>query len=210
MCFGYEQVAPAPELKIRFKAKFPEANNYEPAEFISGFTHPSTPIITNQSPELIQLYQWGLIPSWAKDNTIQKSTLNAKIETLTERPSFKSSITQRCLIPVNGFYEWKWLDEKGKRKEKYHITTADSEIFTFAGLWNTWINPLTNQPVHTYTILTTEADELMAEIHNTKKRMPVILKQDSERDWLLGNKEPIIDHNLIATLINPTDQISLF
>lgn len=210
MCFHSKQTASAMQLKNRFNTKFPDEVNYKSSENINGFTHPFTPIISNQSPDQIQLYQWGLIPSWSKDTSIQKSTLNAKIETLAEKPSYKSSITKRCLVLVNGFYEWKWLDEQGKHKEKYLITSADSDIYALAGLWNSWVNPLTNQMVNTYTILTTEADELMAEIHNSKKRMPVILKQEHERDWLMGNDEPILEHNLIATIIPSTDQLALF
>lgn len=92
-----------------------------------------------------------------------------------EKPSFKDSINKRCLVIVDGFYEWQWLDKVGKSKQKYLITHKQDEPFAFAGLYNDWLNPATGDIRRTYTIVTTEANELMAEIHNNKKRMPVSL-----------------------------------
>lgn len=114
MCFHSKQSKKAQELKTRFNAKFPKEENYSPKSNLNGFEHPLTPIITNEEPNEIQLYQWGLIPYWAKDTSIQNNTLNAKIETLNEKASFKSIVDQRCLVLVDGFYEWQWYDSKGK------------------------------------------------------------------------------------------------
>src|SRR5690606_7300499 len=100
----------------------------------------------------------------------------ARIETLEEKPSFRNSIKNRCLIPATNFYEWKWLDEKGKKKEKFNIGT-DEELFAFAGLYSVWNNPQNGQQMLTYTILTTEANGLMAEIHNNKKKNARCVKQ---------------------------------
>lgn len=203
MCFHSKQTKGAKELKNRFKAEFPNEGEYAPQVNLNGFEHPSTPIITNSSPDEIQLFQWGLIPHWAKDTSIQNSTLNARIETLNEKPSFESIITQRCLILADGFYEWKWHDKKGKNKEKYLISIPDNEAFAFAGLWSKWIHPINQQTINSYTIITTEANELMAEIHNSTKRMPVILNKKHERTWLNGSSEFVLENNLIATSLDP-------
>ena len=135
----------------------------------------------------------GLIPFWAKDDSIKQYTLNAKIETLNEKPAFKNSVKNRCLVIADGFYEWKWLDEKGRKKQKYLITLPDSDLFAFAGIWSEWQNKSTGEIINSYSIITTEANELMAEIHNSKKRMPVILTKKNEKDWLGG--EEINDFN---------------
>jgi len=134
----------------------------------------------------IQFYEWGLIPHWAKDDSIKKYTLNARVESLSDKPSFREAITQPCLIPATGFYEWQWMDEKGKEKQKYLIQSTSSQLFSFAGLYANWIEKNTGEIRNTFTILTTQANELMAEIHNKKKRMPIILKPDDEAAWLAG------------------------
>lgn len=201
MCYHTKQTADATKLKNRLQAEFPLENEYETNEFVNGFDHTLNPVVTNENPEEIRLYSWGLVPSWATDMKIQNSTLNAKIETLREVPSFKNILTQRCLIPVTGFYEWKHLDKKGKHLEKYLITVEDSEIFCFAGLWNKCANPETGNMIETYSIITTEANELMATIHS-KNRMPVILKPDLEMDWL-KNGTVNLNNNLKAVSLNP-------
>ena len=134
MCFHSKQTASAVQLQNRFKATLAEPDAIFQSEHYHGFEHPKTPIITNAEPELIQLYQWGLIPFWAKNDEIKKSTLNARIETITEKPSFQHVTHRKCLILLNGFYEWQWLDEKGKQKQQYLISLPDDEPFALAGL----------------------------------------------------------------------------
>jgi len=194
MCFYFKQSKDATQLKYRFKAKFEDASLFSPSELFNGFTYPQTPIITNESPEQIQLYQWGFLPNWAKDISFRKHTLNAKYETLNEKPSFKDAIHNRCLIIVDGFYEWQWLDPKGKSKQKYLITLPNNELFTLAGLWNHWTHPQTQETLKTYTIITTEANELMSQIHNSQKRMPFILTSQNEANWLQG--KDILDNEV--------------
>lgn len=190
MCFHSKQSKEAKVLEKRFKAEFNNPlSNFLVTDHINGFMFPKTPVITNKEPELIKMYNWGLIPGWAKDNTIRQYTLNAKIETVAEKPSFRNSINKRCLILADGFYEWKWLDNKGKSKEKYLITLPNDEPFAFAGIWSEWVDKSTGEIIDSYSILTTEANPLMAEIHNIKKRMPVILRQEDELKWL--EKTPI-------------------
>lgn len=185
MCYSYWLIAQAQTLEKRFDKILPLNTSFNHTTSANGFAHPKMPVIVSASDE-IQFYNWGLIPHWAKDDSIKKYTLNARIESISEKPSFRDSISQRCLIPSTGFFEWQWLDPKGKRKQKYLIQNTDESLFSFAGLYSSWVDQLTGETRKTYTILTTQANKLMAEIHNTKKRMPVILKQGDEKSWLDG------------------------
>ncbi len=186
MCFTFKLNQPKAKIEQRFKAKSDGGSIFQPFEQVSGFSYPLTPVITHKNRELIQDFYWGLIPSWSKDKSIRQYTLNAKIETLYEKPSFKPSLLQRCLIPADGFYEWQWQDSKGKNKDQYLITLNDNELFAFAGLWARWQDPVNKEELHSYTIVTTTANALMSEIHNTKQRMPVILTPENEEAWLKG------------------------
>ena len=192
MCFHSKQGKDAQTLEKRFKAKLKSNDLLVTADRFNGFTFPKTPVINNQNKQEIQLFNWGLIPSWAKDESFRASTLNARIETITELPSFKNHVKNRCLILVDGFYEWKWLDEKGKEKQQYLISLPNDEPFAFAGIYSEWTNKNTGELIQTYSIITTEANPLMAEIHNTKKRMPIILTPQNENDWLNENINPQI------------------
>ena len=184
MCFHSKQSKSVTELQNRFEATLDNPLEFQPQNHINGFAFPQTPIIIDEKPEIITHYNWGLIPAWSKDSAIQKYTLNAKIETVNEKPSFKNSVNKRCLIIANGYYEWQWLDPKGKNKQKYEIGLPKEELFAFAGLYSRWVDKNTREIKNTYTILTTEANSLLAEIHNTKKRMPIVLKQEDETKWL--------------------------
>ena len=200
MCFYTKQSKSAKELKQRFNARFDDELRYIPQDYINGFAHPYMPVITNKDTSAIQLFNWGLLPSWAKDRTIQNNTLNARLETIQEKPSFRSYVSKRCLVLANGFYEWQWLDEKGKKKQKYELSVGEDELFSFGGLWNEWVDKETGEVIPTFTILTTEANEQMARIHNSKKRMPLILTADTEMDWLNG-KEVTIGAVLTEVLV---------
>lgn len=189
MCFHSKQTKLALEVENRFNAKIEKQELFQPNNEINGFNFALHPVITDEKPTLIQHYNWGLIPSWSKDEDIKKMTLNARIETVDEKPSFRNSVTKRCLVIANGFYEWQWQDSKGKSKIKYEIGIGDEALFAFAGLYSQWVNQSTGEIKDTYTIVTTQANELMAEIHNTKMRMPIILKPEDEMKWL--SHEPI-------------------
>lgn len=122
--------------------------------------------------------RWGLIPAWAKDESIGSRMINARAETLAEKPSFKSLLRgKRCLVVADGFYEWR---TEGKSKTPMYITLQDNQPFAFAGLWDIWKAP-DGQQVQSCTIITTEPNELMATIHN---RMPAILRPGAYEDWL--------------------------
>jgi len=131
----------------------------------------------NSAREL-SLLRWGLIPSWATDPSIGFKTINARSETVTTTPSFRDAIkSQRCLIPADGFYEWK---RNGKTKQPYCFEVGTGEIFAFAGLWDRWIDAR-GQAVETCTILTTTPNTLLSDIHD---RMPVILNPAQYDCWL--------------------------
>lgn len=184
MCFHSKQSKEASEVQNRFNAKLDKPNLFKVQNNINAFDFPKTPVIIDTNPNIITHYNWGLIPSWSADDEIKKMTINARIETINEKPSFKHYINQRCLIIANGFYEWQWLDSKGKQKIKYEIGIGNDDLFAFAGLYSQWTDKSTGEIRDTYTMVTTEANELMSRIHNIKKRMPIILKPEDEKKWL--------------------------
>jgi len=187
MCFFSRQSKNATELEHRFNAKIANKQMFETAIVYNGFTYPKTPVITCNNKDIFQHFQWGLIPFWAKDDSIKQYTLNAKIETLNEKPAFKSVVNKRCLIIADGFYEWQWLDLKGKQKQKYLITLPNNDLFAFAGLWSEWSNKETGEITKSYSIVTTETNAQMSIIHNSKKRMPIILTKENEYNWLAND-----------------------
>lgn len=186
MCYRTKLNAVLKDIESTFKARFIVPESYTPMEEINGFSFMKTPVITDENQGEIEMFNWGLIPFWAKDDKIRKKTLNARIETVKEKPAYRNSANNRCLVIANGYYEWQWLDPKGKEKKKYLITPKDQEIFAFAGIYSSWKNPLNHELVNSYSILTTDANELMSEIHNSKKRMPVVLKKEDRENWLSG------------------------
>lgn len=200
MCFHSKQTKKAVELEHRFRARFDKPEAYQPSIF-NGFQFPKTPVITNNQAQHIQLLSWGLIPHWAKDKDIRKNTLNARIETIAEKPSFRNVIHQRCLVLVDGFYEWQWLDPEGKKKQKYDIGLPDGEAFALGGLWSKWVDKETGEELTTYAILTTEAKGLMAEIHNSKNRMPLIIQPGLETAWLQEEISALPETSIIATKV---------
>ena len=180
MCFHFKQS----KSKKVFKAKGFEG---EPVKGVyNGFNHPIINVVTQESPEDLQHFVWGLIPSWAKNDDIKKYTLNARYETIKTKPSFKNA--KRCLIFADGFYEWKWLDKQGQKKQKYLIELPNSKLFSFAGLYDQWIDKITGEIINSCSIVTTEAKGVMREIHNSKMRMPMIIENNQMEDWL-KNKE---------------------
>jgi putative SOS response-associated peptidase YedK len=134
-------------------------------------------VSTNQAPDAKGM-QWGLVPWWAKDQAIGNRMINARAETLIEKGAFKSLVDKRrCLIPADGFYEWR---KEGKRKVPMWFHLKSKEPFAFAGLWDVWRRP-DDSDLETFTIVTTESNELMRPVHN---RMPVILRREDEEQWL--------------------------
>lgn len=179
MCYQTKITKKKEEMARQFDARISGLDEFDPAEVIKAFDFPKTPVITDQDEHLIQLYQWGLIPFWADASWNRNYTLNARIETLDEKPSFKNITNNRCLVLVNGFYEWQHL---GSSKIKYEIG-FNNELFALAGIYDHWSD------TKTYTVVTTEAQGVMREIHNTKLRMPFALQtQEEMKAWLQGKE----------------------
>ncbi|MBY0546088.1 MAG: SOS response-associated peptidase [Candidatus Obscuribacterales bacterium] len=128
----------------------------------------------------IEMMRWGLVPYWVKDPKSSKPMINARAETLIEKASFKHCLVRRrCLIPCDGFYEWR---KEGKAKVPMFIHGAAArDLFAFAGLWDEWTNKETGEKLRSCTIITTEANRLMSSVHD---RMPVILRPSDEATWL--------------------------
>ena len=134
------------------------------------------PVIIND--DVINM-KWGLIPSWAKDNSFASKMINARSETLLEKPSFKNLVdTNRCVIISNGFYEW-----DTKTKSPYFIYSTNNKIMAFGGLYSAWINQ-SNETIYTFTIITTEPNNTLSKIHH---RMPLILNEGDDIKWINNN-----------------------
>ena len=129
----------------------------------------------------LHLFQWGLLPAWVKDPTKFSKPINARSETVAEKPSFRTALRyHRCLIPANGFYEWQRVNGSKTKKQPYFFSLQDGHPLAFAGLFEQWESPL-GEFIETCTILTTSANELVAPIHD---RMPVILAPEDYSSWL--------------------------
>ena len=176
MCFHFKQTKTENSFRSHKLGGKPLTSVY------NGFVHPKVSCITKDNPNTISNLSWGLIPEWSKTEDIKKYTLNARIETINEKPSFKNA--KRCVIFADGFYEWKWLDPKGRKKQKYLIEYPDSELFGFAGLYDQWVNKETGEILESCSIVTTVTEGIMKEIHNSKLRMPVTVSIDSISKWL--------------------------
>jgi len=142
----------------------------------------------------VDMLRWGLVPWWAKDIKVGFSNINAKAETVAEKPAFRDAFRERrCIIPADGFYEWKKLDPK--TKQPYAIVMKDRGVFGFAGLWERWKDRTTGQTVQSCTIITTTPNEVCAPLHN---RMPAILLPESYARWL--GEEPTEPPHLLGML----------
>ena len=179
MCFHAQQKQSQEAVHRRFGTEGPVATGV-----FNGFSHPQITVIVDENPRTTALHHWGLIPHWAKDRDIQRFTLNAKVETLDQKPSFRSA--KRCLVVTDGFFEWQWQDPKGKNKQKYLLTHANETLFAFAGLWDQWTDASTGEIIRSLAIVTTAAKGIMREIHNTKLRMPLTLTSETESLWMKG------------------------
>lgn len=178
------------ELEERFGATFysEDLERYNPIPNYNVAPTHRMPVITSVDPNHINIFRWGLIPFWAKDEKIGYKMINARIETILEKNSFKKAVeTRRCLVPMDGFYEWK---RDGKLKLPFRIITTDQEIFNVAGIWEKWKSP-TGEEIHSYSVITKNPTAVMEGIHD---RMPAILLPEQEQYWLdpeLSGKEAV-------------------
>ena len=160
----------------------------------------SLAVISTEEPEMLSYYRWGLIPFWAKDPSIGNKLINARAETIIEKPSFKKAFrSRRCLILSDGFFEW----DKSSEKQPYRIILQDCAPFSMAGIWDEWKNP-EGEMIHSFSIITTRANSLIEKIHD---RMPVILKREDEKKWL---GSPYEKELLDLLLPFPSDQMKTY
>ena len=204
MCFHISSNSNSQKLEKRFNLKVKNGIDINPQTHVNGFDHSFVPVITSNEPNIIQAFRWGFIPEFSKDSADAKKrmnqTLNAKGETIFSLPTFKNSvISKRCLVLVDGFYEWRSISG---RKYPYFIHLKDNDAFALGGIYNNWLNPDTGEILNTFSIITTEANPLMAKIHNSKMRMPFILPKELEKEWINSS---LIQHELVD-LIKPFDE----
>ena len=188
MCFFVAQFAKLAQIRMRYWNSFVKNRNLYKENYVSSaFAHPDLLVLSEvDNAPTLHLARWGLIPSWAKSSheaeEISNATLNARGETIFDKPSFFQSVRHsRCIIPVNGFYEWQHI---GDKKQPYYVSLKDQEIFSLAVLYSVWADSTTGAKTETFSIITVEANPLMKEIHNTKFRMPLIIFPESEREWI--------------------------
>jgi putative SOS response-associated peptidase YedK len=176
MCGRFTLTVDPEELQQRFGLSEPP-----PAELVPRYNiapSQAVAVVANTPERKLELFQWGLIPSWAKDPKIGNKLINARAETLAEKPSFRAALKRRrCLVVADGFYEWK---KNGATKTPMYVQMQDRKPFAFAGLWEVW-QPPEGDRLCTCTIITTEPNELLETIHN---RMPAILPPADYDAWL--------------------------
>lgn len=204
MCYTISISSKTKELSEKYKRHWSKEaeTQFESNFVIKSFINPLIPVIMHQAP--LDLYHWGIIPSWTKSaedaSDIRTYTYNAMSETMFDKPSFrKAAASQRCAIPVNGFFEWQHL---GKNKQPYYIYLKDDPLMTLAGLYDIWKNPKDGSEWHTCNIVTCPANPLMSEIHNSKKRMPVILDHETMELWL----NPLTSRDEVLTVCMPYER----
>jgi len=190
MCGRYTLTKPLKAIKKHFEPIILSCDHNQRYNISPGQNNPVV-TMTNSQREL-KLMRWGLIPSWIKDIKTTKPLINARSETVHQKPSFRDSFhASRCLIPVDGFLEWK---TEGVKKFPYFIFLNQKDIFSFAGIWTKGYKE--TSPIHTFSILTTQANTVLAPIH---ERMPVIIKPSDYKKWLA----PETDSSILRSLLLP-------
>jgi putative SOS response-associated peptidase YedK len=178
MCGRYKLTTAPIELEDYFEAIISNAGTIEPLLNVTpGMFMPVVAIGRDKVP-VITTFRWGLVPSWSKDPKVGYKMINARSETITEKPSFAQPFQRRrCIIPSNGFYEWK---TEGKTKTPHFVHRSDDDIMAFAGIYDRWMYP-DGKDLFTYSIITTSANERIHDIH---ERMPVVLEKSDFKAWL--------------------------
>jgi len=162
--------------------------NITPTQFVAAIREDD-----NKDRELVML-RWGLVPFWAKDPSIGNRMINARAETVAEKPSYRAAFRhRRCLVLADGFYEWR---RTGDTKTPYFISLANGEPFALAGLWESWKDKNSGDLLQTTTLITTDANDFMRPVHH---RMPVIVQSDAADEWLSGSAQESLQHVLERT-----------
>lgn len=199
MCFHYALTKEKAEIEIQLGVNWDD--EWVPVYHASGFTFLQMPVITQKTPDSIQMFDWGLIPHWVKTKAdadkLKAQTLNARSETVFEKPSFRSYIpNNRCLVIADGFFEWMDLQ---KKKYPHLVQMKDQQLFCFAGIYASWVDKTTGELINSFSILTTDANPMMEKIHTLKKRMPVIVPASQYKKWL----SPDLAREAIRSFFHP-------
>jgi len=214
MCFTVNVNIIKEELEKRYGSQLIDHEEYTPSYYYHAFAYPDLPVVyLNQSGEReIRPLKWGLIPEWVslseEAERVRSMTHNARSETINEKPSFADSFeNRRCLVPVAGFFEWQHL-ASGKRP--WYIYCPNYPVVSLAGIFDRWYDPDSNTDILSFSIITTRANHLMSKIHNSKKRMPVLIPPESEIRWLTDRitnlkelMEPVPEDMLKAHMVSP-------
>ena len=204
MCGRYSLSKSKIELEERFQSEmlvdFSPRYNIAPTQLV--------PVITSQSPKGFSFFYWGITPEFGKNKPVALKLINAKSETVHQKVSFKNSFKQRrCLIPADGFYEWKRLGKK--TKIPYRFTLKEGDLFSFAGIWEEY-ESLNGEIQHTFLILTSSPNKLVSQVHD---RMPVILTREMEKKWLdkysseedlLEMLKPYSEDSMLSYTVSPS------
>ena len=210
MCGRYALNISGDDLAIEFAAGIKDAA-FTPSNWnISPTT--TIPFISESkngsTTRAINLASWGLIPSWAKDSSRQANAINARVETVSEKPTFREAFkSRRCLVPVSGYYEWATELGRYRPKQPFFISNKENKTLAIAGIYEEWINPESNQPLTTAAIITRSAVGVVAPIHN---RMPVILPRQLWDTWLNPDqlsKSEVEDYLKLIDLPKPDEQL---
>ena len=198
MCGRFTLTATIEEIMDRFEIQaFLEDESYLPSYNIAP-SQSVLAVINDGKLNRMGFLRWGLIPTWAKEMSIGNKMINARAETLIEKPSFRNAFKKkRCLILADSFYEWKRHEDKSKTPMR--IKLKGEELFAMAGIWESWKSPA-GIPIYSCSVITTGPNELMKEIHD---RMPVILKPNDEKVWL---NPSIIDPDYLTQFLKPLDE----
>lgn len=195
MCGRYSLATPDP---ARLRERFPLAESVaiEPHYNIAPGTDVLAVTTDRDGRPRGESLRWGLVPSWAKDIRTGLKMINARAESLADRPAYRSAFERfRCLIPADGFYEWQTIAGE-RRKQPFHITREDGSLFAFAGLWSVWHRGEPDE-LRSCTIITTAANAAVTPIHD---RMPVILSREAEEPWLAHHAPPELLQELLHGL----------
>jgi len=180
MCGRYALYDELAQLEAQYEAQIAKDDKWQKSYNIAPTQN--APIIRNtETGRSVEMMRWGLVPVWAKDIKIGSKMINARVETIKTKPTYRSAFKNRCIVPANGFYEWKLVHGV---KQPYFIHPPEG-LFSFAGMWDTW-RPENGEEIHSFTIVTTDHNFFMTDLHD---RMPVILDRDSVDIWMDNKSE---------------------
>lgn len=179
MCYHTSQHKSIKEIQSTFNLPVRNEELFQQAYQLNGFNKPYLPVISNSDGKAIDMFRWGLLPFWVKDEKgFKANTLNARSEELFDKPSYRNSWSKRCLVMCTGFFEPHY-PKGAKKSQSYYIKPKKAEFFTLGGIWSKWGD------IYTFSVVMVEASPLLAEIHSEKKRMPLILEGDKAEAWVL-------------------------